>query len=203
MLRKPGGIGHDAGMKVYLAGPDVFLPDADAMAEEKKRLCALHGMEGVFPTDPRPDPAADAAAELWYAIYLRNEAHIRACDALVANLTPFRGPSADAGTVYELGFMRALGRPVLGYSNDTADFMARTLHSLGPVAHHNQAGRRVDAEGMALEDFGLADNLMIDGGIRAAGGLLVRQPVPQGARWTDLRGFEACLKALAAMRGHG
>lgn len=190
-------------MKVYLAGPDVFLPDADAMAAEKKRLCALHGMEGVFPTDARPDPAADAAPDLWYAIYLRNEAHIRACDALVANLTPFRGPSADAGTVYELGFMRALGRPVLGYSNDPADFTARTLRATGPEAQRNAAGRWVDAEGLALEEFGLADNLMIDGGIRAASGLLVRQAVPEAARWSDLRGFEACLKALAAMRAHG
>jgi nucleoside 2-deoxyribosyltransferase len=184
-------------MKVYLAGPDVFLPDAAAMAAEKKRLCARHGLEGVFPTDPRPDPAADAAPEPWYAIYLRNEAHIRACDALVANLTPFRGPSADAGTVYELGFMRALGRPVLGYTNEPADFAARTLRTLGNHARRNAEGRWTDAEGLALEEFGLTDNLMIDGGIRAAGGILVRRQVPEAARWTDLAGFEACLKALA------
>jgi nucleoside 2-deoxyribosyltransferase len=184
-------------MKVYLAGPDVFLPDAAAMAAEKKRLCARYGLEGVFPTDPRPDAAADAAPEAWYGIYLRNEAHIRACDALVANLTPFRGPSADAGTVYELGFMRALGRPVLGYTNDTADFAARTLRALGHHATRNAAGCWTDGEGLALEEFGLTDNLMIDGGIRAAGGLLVRRQVPEAARWTDLAGFEACLKAIA------
>lgn len=187
-------------MKVYLAGPDVFLPEAAAMAAEKKRLCALHGLEGVFPTDPRPDPAADAASDPWYAIYLRNEAHIRACDALVANLTPFRGPSVDAGTVYELGFMRALGRPVMGYTNDAADFAARTLRFLGNHAARGGAGRWVDGEGLALEEFGLTDNLMIDGGIRAAGGVLVRRQVPEAARWTDLTGFEACLKALAATR---
>ena len=49
-------------MKIYLAGPDVFLPEAEAMAAAKKQLCAAHGFEGVFPTDPRPDPAADAAS---------------------------------------------------------------------------------------------------------------------------------------------
>lgn len=187
-------------MKVYLAGPDVFLPDAAAMAAEKKRLCALHGLEGVFPTDPRPDPAADAAPDLWYAIYLRNEAHIRACDALVANLTPFRGPSADAGTVYELGFMRALGRPVMGYSNDAGDFASRTLRFLGNQVSRNAEGRWVDGEGLALEEFGLTDNLMIDGGIRAASGSLVRRAVPEASRWSDLTGFEACLEALAALR---
>ncbi|NGM18758.1 nucleoside 2-deoxyribosyltransferase [Roseomonas stagni] len=184
-------------MKVYLAGPDVFLPDAAAMAAEKKRLCARYGLEGVFPTDPRPDPAADAASDLWYAIYLRNEAHIRACDALVANLTPFRGPSADAGTVYELGFMRALGRPVLGYSNDASDFSTRTRAFLGDAARRNTEGDWVDGEGLSLESFGLTDNLMIDGGIRAADGLLVRCAVPVARRWSDLTGFEACLKALS------
>jgi nucleoside 2-deoxyribosyltransferase len=30
-----------------------------------------------------------------------------AADAIIANLTPFRGPGADPGTVYELGYMAA------------------------------------------------------------------------------------------------
>jgi nucleoside 2-deoxyribosyltransferase len=187
-------------MKVYLAGPDVFLPDAEGMAAAKKRICAAHGLEGVFPTDPRPDPAADAAKDPWYAIYLRNEAHLRACDALIANLTPFRGPSADAGTVYELGFMRALGRPVLSYSNAAEDFAQRTLGFLGGHAGRDAAGRWVDGEGLSLEEFGLGDNLMIDGGLRAAGGLFVRNAVPAPARWSDLAGFESCVRALAAAR---
>jgi hypothetical protein len=51
-----------------------------------------------------------------------------------------------------------------------------------------------------VEDFGLADNLMIDGGIHEAGGLLVRREVPEAARWTDLAGFEACVRSLAAGR---
>jgi nucleoside 2-deoxyribosyltransferase len=37
---------------------------------------------------------------------------IRNCDGMTVNLTPFRGPSADAGSAYEMGFMRALGRPM-------------------------------------------------------------------------------------------
>ncbi len=190
------------GMKVYLAGPDVFLPEhGAAIAAEKKRICALHGLEGVFPTDPRHDPAADAAAEAWYGIYLRNEAHLRACDALIANLTPFRGPSADAGTVYELGFMRALGRPVMGYSNAGRDFAQRTLAFLGNHARRDAAGRWTDGEGMSLEEFGLVDNLMVDGGIRAAGGRLPVREVTGEARWTDLAAFEACVAGLARLKG--
>ncbi len=43
-----------------------------------------------------------------------------AADAIIANLTPFRGPGADAGTVYELGYMAGRGKLCLGYSNDPA-----------------------------------------------------------------------------------
>jgi nucleoside 2-deoxyribosyltransferase len=41
-------------MRVYLAGPEVFLADRDAIAAAKKAICAQHGMIGVFPTDPAP-----------------------------------------------------------------------------------------------------------------------------------------------------
>lgn len=187
-------------MRIYLAGPDVFLPDAAILAQQKKEICARHGAMGVFPTDPIQDAAADAATERWLEIYLRNEAHIRSCDALVANLTPFRGPSADAGTVYELGFMRALGRPVCGYANSTGDFAERTRAILGTAARQDSAGIWADAEGLHLEDFGRQDNLMIDGGIRASGGVLVTRIVPPDQRWRDLAAFEACVAAL--MRGN-
>jgi nucleoside 2-deoxyribosyltransferase len=123
---------------------------------------------------------------------------MRDADAIIANLTPFRGPSADAGTIYELGFMRALGKKVLGYSNVAADFVPRTLGFLGGGAHRDGGGRWRDAADMAVEDFGLADNLMIDGGIHEASGMLIRREVPEAGRWTDLGGFEACVRMLAA-----
>jgi len=181
-------------MRIYLAGPDVFLPDAGRIAEAKKAICAAHGAEGVFPTDLHRDHADDDTLPRWFSIYLRNEAHMRGCDAVVANLTPFRSPSADAGTVYELGFMRALDRRLAGYSNTAAPFLARSLAL--PGAARGPDGRWRDADGLALEDFGLADNLMIDGGIRAAGGVLVVRDAQAGAMWSDLTAFAECVAAL-------
>ncbi len=183
-------------MRIYLAGPDVFLPNATEMAEAKKAICARHGATGVFPTDIAEENKALAAEERFMRIYLGNEAHMRGCDAVVANLTPFRGPSADAGTVYELGFMRALGKRLAGYTNSAAGFRDRTLAFLGSAASQREDAEWVDAEGLHLEHFGLRDNLMIDGGIRAAGGLLVSRDVPPPRRWTDLEGFEACVISL-------
>ena len=37
--------------KVYLAGPDVFLPDAVSIGRRKKELCAHYGFEGLYPFD--------------------------------------------------------------------------------------------------------------------------------------------------------
>ena len=187
-------------MRIYLAGPEVFLPDAGALAEAKRALCARHGATGIFPLDPVHCPAADAAVEDWLAIYLRNEAHIRGADALLANLTPFRGPSADPGTVYELGFMRALGRPIGGYANTAIPFEERSRAALGQGARRRQDGGWEDAEGMHLESFGRHDNLMIDGGIRAAGGPLVTRAVPEARRWRDLAAFEEALRLLLRLR---
>jgi nucleoside 2-deoxyribosyltransferase len=50
---------------------------------------------------------------------------MQTCDAMIVNLTPFRGPSADVGSAYEMGFMRALGRPIFAYSNDSRLFVER------------------------------------------------------------------------------
>lgn len=190
-------------MRVYLAGPDVFLPDPLARGAALKRVCARHGLEGVFPMDPLADePAEWAALTLAQRIALRNEAHIRGADALIANLTPFRGPSADVGTVFELGFMRALGRPVFGWSTGHADFSARTRAFLGGAARLHADGVWRDGEGMALESFGCLDNLMIDGAVLASGGVLEVVELADGARWSDLGAFERCVaRAARVLRG--
>ena len=99
-------------MRAYLAGPDIFLPEARQWAERKKAICARHGLIGVSPLDQLPDQPSDwAALPKWQRIALRNETLIRSCDVMIANLTPFRGPSADVGPVYEVAFMRAIARP--------------------------------------------------------------------------------------------
>lgn len=181
-------------MRVYLAGPEVFLAEASALAAAKKAICARHGLTGIFPTDEHP--GAPGPADEHWRIYAQNEDHLRSCAAVIANLTPFRGPSADAGTVYEVGFMRALGRPVFGYAHVAGDFAQRTLAALGPRLRRRADGAWEDGEGMAVEEFGLTDNLMIDGGIRASGGMLLTAPP---ASWTELALFEDCVARAAAL----
>ena len=179
--------------RVYLAGPEVFLPNAREVGTEKCRVAAEAGFKGVFPLDNTLDLADLGKAEQARRISQANEGLMRLCDALIANLTPFRGASMDAGTAFEVGFMRALGRPVAGYTNAPHDYLERaTLVRTGPALPFD-----ADHPHVAIEDFGLAENLMIEVAILASGGSVIRTAVPPGQEMRDLAGFEACLVQAA------
>ena len=186
--------------RVYLAGPDVFLPDPVAWLARKQAICAAYGLTGVSPLDVLADEPGDwAALPEWRRIALRNEAHIRGCAAVVANLTPFRGPSADAGTIYEIGFARGIGLKLFGYATVAAPFLDRTISAIGG-GRQAEDGSWWDADGLLVEQFGLFDNLMIEGGITGSGGTLIRE---DRDRWQDLSVFERCVQAAAAaLAGH-
>src|SRR5476651_1092258 len=128
-------------MKVYLAGPDVFLPDAVDLGRRKTGLCTRHGLTGLYPLDNAVDLAASDAS---LRIFRGNENMMIEADAIIANLTPFRGPSADAGTVYELGYMAGRGELCLGYSNDPSIY-AKRVREFAEVNSHD--GRLVDGLG--------------------------------------------------------
>ncbi|MDP2506062.1 MULTISPECIES: nucleoside 2-deoxyribosyltransferase [unclassified Oceanobacter] len=182
---------------IYLAGPEVFLADAVELGMAKKALCQRYGFIGLFPLDAEvqsPDPD-----ELPWAISRGNEALIRQADILIANLTPFRGPSADVGTVYELGLARGLGKRLSGYSNDPASFLARSWSQFGPAGQPvpGPEGDIRDRDGLKIEEFGLHDNLMIEGGIRQSAGTFISHAASEATRYTDLTAFERLLQQLA------
>src|SRR3990170_3348682 len=108
-------------------GDGVFL-GALGGAPVTAQLCAEAGFDGAFPLDPQLDLDRLTKREKARRISLANEGLMRSCDLLIANLTPFRGASMDSGTAFEVGFMRALGRPVFGYTNVVADYRERAEH---------------------------------------------------------------------------
>jgi nucleoside 2-deoxyribosyltransferase len=144
-----------ASQRIYLAGPDVFRPDAPAYARKLVALCAEFGFAGVFPLDPSLSGGEPGA--LARRIYEANLAHIDACDAVLANLQFFRGPEPDSGTCFEVGYAVARGKPVIGYLPESGSFAdrirARYPHAVGRGL--------VDASGWQLEEFGLPLNLML------------------------------------------
>lgn len=185
--------------RVYLAGPEVFLANVREIGTRKRAICARHGLVGVFPADEEDarDPAAPLA-EQGLAISRAMERAMRGCDAMIVNLTPFRGPSADVGSAYEMGFMRALGRPVFAYSNDARPFLDRVAAHCGGAVHLRPTGEPEDTDGMAIEPFGLHDNLMLVGGVIGSGGCVVTADVQDSDRYTSLAAFERCVARAAA-----
>jgi nucleoside 2-deoxyribosyltransferase len=178
-------------MNIYLAGPDVFLPDAVNIGRRKVDICARCGVTGLYPLDNQIDLAAPDAS---LQIFRSNEAMMTEADAIIANLTPFRGPGADAGTVYELGYMAGRGKRCFGYSNDPALYVDR-VRRLGEVRFHD--GRLVDADGLTVEDFGYTDNLMMIHALDLHGCALVTPRVRPDDIWQDLTAFEACVQLVA------
>ena len=143
--------------RVYLAGPDVFRPDAAAHGRRLVAVCAEHGFEGVFPLNESLPPDLPTPQDVAAHIYRANIAHIERCDAVAANLDFFRGPEPDSGTCFEVGFALARGKPVVGYVSGEGSFAERIRR------RHPQAvgaGGR-DAQGWELEEFGLPLNLML------------------------------------------
>jgi nucleoside 2-deoxyribosyltransferase len=178
--------------KIYLAGPDVFLPDAVDAGRRKVELCSRHGLTGLYPLDNAVDLAARDAS---LRIFRGNEAMMNEADAIIANLTPFRGPGADAGTVYELGYMAARGKLCLGYSNDPSAYADRVRSFTAVTAHD---GRLVDVQGLTVEDFSLSDNLMMIHALDLHGCPLVTLQQAPADIWRDLIAFESCVRLAAA-----
>ena len=177
--------------KVYLAGPDVFLPDAVDIGRRKVELCARHGLAGLYPLDNAVDVTASDAS---MRIFRGNEAMMNEAQAVIANLTPFRGPGADSGTVYELGYMAGRGSLCLGYSNDPSSYADR-VRAFTEVTSRD--GRLLDARGLTVEDFGLTNNLMMIHALDLHGCALVTPRQPPTDIWRDLAAFETCVRMAA------
>jgi nucleoside 2-deoxyribosyltransferase len=178
-------------MKIYLAGPDVFLPDALAIGRHKVEICARYGLTGLYPLDLAVDRDA---ANVSLAIFENNEALMDSSDAIIANLTPFRGAGADPGTVYELGYMAGRQKFCLGYSNDSRVYADRVRDFVQVTVHD---GRLIDPDGLAVEDFGLTDNLMMIHALDLHGCPLVVPSKTPTDLWRELTTFEACVRIAA------
>jgi nucleoside 2-deoxyribosyltransferase len=185
--------------RIYLAGPEVFLANAKEVGERKKTLCRKYGFEGVFPLDNEVDTTDKSPMEVGFCISAINEGLIRSCDLVIANITPFRGPSADVGTAYEMGFAHALGKKVFAYTNVAVPFTERTIKALNIEVKRSNDGKLRDADGMFIEEVDLTDNLMIDGCIHASSKRLVIEEAPANHLFTYLGGFEKCLRAAQKM----
>jgi len=136
--------------KVYLAGPDIFLPNPIEHGEKLKKICTKYGLQGLYPLDNQFDLSdLKRGPDKAIKIYQADIELINASDCLVANLSPFRGVSADPGTCFELGYAVAQNKPVVIYTNDTREYK------------HKLKDLHLSEDDWSVEDMGLTDNLML------------------------------------------
>lgn len=169
--------------KLYLAGPEVFLPNALEIAEKQREMCRKYDFIPIHPMDNTIDVGGKDVATAM-RIYQSDVGQIHTCDIVVANCNGFRGVCMDDGTAYELGYGNALQKPSYGYMRELIPLVERTNRDYS--CEQFTDGVFVDKDGYLVEDFGLSINLMMQCGIRFRGGKLVSGD------------FEACLKILRA-----
>ena len=98
------------------------------------------GIELLFPFDVSVTEPQD--------IKNLNKKLIEKSDFVVADISPFIGPSMDPGTAYEIGYAEALGKWVYLYSEmHNTTFIQRVPECLKDLKNY--------------ENFGLTENLMI------------------------------------------
>ena len=197
--------------KVYLAGPEVFLPDPLTHAAQQQALCERYGFTPLHPVDNASASAAQSveallrlyeavrlyrtdtppalmalpSEDMRYAmkIYLGNIKYVRECDIVVANCNAFRGALVDDGTAYELGLGHGLGKPTYGYIAAALPAVQNVLERYPCTIPAD--GVPIDQDGyLVIENFGNAINLMLECGMLLSGGRLV-----EGS-------FEDCLRAI-------
>ncbi|WP_371346118.1 nucleoside 2-deoxyribosyltransferase [Ancylobacter sp. IITR112] len=127
-------------LRLYLAGPEVFRADAAAEGARLQAICAAAGAQGLFPFHPEGVDIRRACLDM-----------VDAADAVIANISPFRGTHMDPGTAFEIGYAEARGKPVFLWSADPRALVER---------HPPQVDGR-DGDGHLVEDWGKPENLMI------------------------------------------
>ncbi|HCJ28976.1 MAG TPA: nucleoside 2-deoxyribosyltransferase [Pseudomonas sp.] len=144
-------------VRIYLAGPGVFRPDALEHGERLKALCAEFGFVGLYPLDKQVPAHITAAREQAAWIYRANLELLDQADGVLADLNFFRGGEPDSGTCFEVGYAVARGKTVVGYLEGAGSYAERLQRQLPHLC--GQPG--FDCDGLQLEAFDLPLNLML------------------------------------------
>ncbi len=171
---------------IYLAGPDVFRRDAIEIGKAKQTLCTEQGFIGLFPLDNTLNLDGLTAYQQGLAIYDANIELMKESDFIIANMTPFRGPGMDQGTAFEMGYLTALKKPIYAYTLNPEHYAGRISHKNG-----------WDSNGLQVESFEMADNLMLVGAIEKSGGQLISHLGDDSNTQDHLDAFSKVLECIS------
>jgi nucleoside 2-deoxyribosyltransferase len=115
-------------MDIYLAGPLFSQAERRYNRLLAKRLQELLPRASiVLPQDFRADPAETSFNDRRHSgtLYRRCVAELNKCDLVVALVD---GADVDSGVAFEIGYMRGLGKPVLGVRTDYRQLQVKGLN---------------------------------------------------------------------------
>lgn len=150
---------RDPPPRIYLAGPDVFRRDSAQFFARLSACCARLGLAGLAPVDDDAPTDGNDGDALAQRIYEGNIARIHVADGVLANLADFRGLEPDPGTVFELGYAVALGKPVVAYGVPHSSYAERV--GAARACAPDPQGRLREADGTLVEGLGQRLNLML------------------------------------------
>jgi nucleoside 2-deoxyribosyltransferase len=169
--------------RIYLAGDLVFRPDALAIFDRLRAICASLNLAGIAPLDGQADLAGlPPGPETILAIVKADRALMDSCAAGLFCLDPFRGaPDMEPGTAVEIGYMHAQAKPLCGYTTDGRDYPTKVaarhkLRPRAPLALGGSSGSLEDENGILVHSEGMVQNGMTEGFIRLSGGLVFADP---------------------------
>ena len=140
--------------KIYFAGPDVFSPNWEEHKRSISSKCRERGFQPVFPSD----------SEGWVSrrIVEENIDRIKRADAIIANMSAFRGVEPDSGTCFEIGIAKAFGKPIVSVMATPETMVDRVNASAwGPATKFESGWEWRDKDGNGIESFGFPLNIMI------------------------------------------
>lgn len=154
---------HPPRPRIYLAGPDLFMPDCAQRYERLKAECDQQGLCALAPSDADvPVDFNGSDDERAQHICAANLEWIRNADAVLANLCSFRGLEPDSGTVFEVGYAVALGKPVAAYGVPEGTYASRVAAARICTSDAQGVLRERDT-GTLVEGLGQRLNLMLTG----------------------------------------
>lgn len=167
----------------------VFDPDPWPVFERMKMLCGAFGLVGVAPLDNQVGLGhLPPGKQLLEAIVCADIELMDRLEAGVFCLDGFRrGPEMDAGTAFEIGYMKALGKPIAGWTRDARSYPIKVTEFLRSVfgeelaavtsgATGGTSGLLRDRDGILVHSEGCVQNAMVHVGIELAGGAIAADP---------------------------
>ena len=176
-------------IRIYLAGPEVFLEDPKEVGRRNKKLLeklnkrsAKVQFSGIYPLDSSLDEnnqpfknqieSFSNDKKTGYAIFRKDREMMEKSDIILANIVPFKGAAhMDSGTAFEIGYFHSAGRPVVLYQDASLFYKdaakgsptmkEKELRLFSESIRKDSEGSLRDKYGLQVEDFGMEENLMI------------------------------------------